>query len=166
MRTPQSLAVIVSVTHLNCNYTMTASQTIDINGTAFTANLVTYTFPTSFQPFLLTYEYPEVTVTSLQQFETLFIVHPFTSMMLINRAELKLGRLRAIFRILLLKARSSRTTPRLSYSSNRLVVPSQTYVTQSTPKSSSPAHSFRKSHLLPISWLVAVVITSTIIHIL
>jgi len=52
---------------------MTAQDTIFINGTAFSAEPNTFTFATS-SPMFVTYNYPEVTITSLQQFETLYIV--------------------------------------------------------------------------------------------
>ena len=69
----KTLSVIVEVDYLNCSYTMTAQDTVHINGTAFTAEPNTYTFATS-SPMFVIYNYPDVTITSLQQFETLYIV--------------------------------------------------------------------------------------------
>jgi hypothetical protein len=70
---------------------MTVSQTAFIQDTAFTADLVTYTFSDPSQPLLLIFHYPDVTVTSLTPFETFSVVGPFSKIPLILQTQSDFG---------------------------------------------------------------------------
>ena len=54
---------------------MTAFALVYIAGTPFTANPVTLTFADPSTPLYITYQFPDVTVTSLTPLETLTFVH-------------------------------------------------------------------------------------------
>ena len=76
---PPILTVVESYSYTNCDYTMTATQSVSINNDLFTADLVTFTFSDPNQPLFVTFQYPEVTITSLTASETLIFVHSFFS---------------------------------------------------------------------------------------
>ena len=72
-----TLTIMESYSYTNCDYTMTASQSVFIHGGLFTADLVTFTFRNPSQLLFLIFQYPDVTITSLTASETLTFVHPF-----------------------------------------------------------------------------------------
>src|SRR5208282_6104886 len=68
---PTTLTIVESYNYTDCDYTMTATQSVSINGTIFTADTTTFTFSSPSQPLLITFQYSDVTITSLTASETL-----------------------------------------------------------------------------------------------
>ena len=55
---------------------MTQSVTLVVEGLPFYAPAITYSFPTPSAPFYVTYNFPDVTITSLKASETVVYVFP------------------------------------------------------------------------------------------
>jgi len=72
---PETFALAEVYSYTDCDYTMTVTQELYIDGTQFLADLVTFTFPSlSLGPVIVTFQYPGVTITSLTPLQTLSIV--------------------------------------------------------------------------------------------
>lgn len=74
---PETFTLVEEYYYTDCDYTMTVTQEVHIDGTEFIADLATFTFLNPSQgPILVTFQYPSVTITSLTPFQTLSIVIP------------------------------------------------------------------------------------------
>jgi hypothetical protein len=73
---PQTLILVGSYDYSACTCTMTATQSVQIGGLIFTADLITFTLASPSQSMFVIFQYPDVTITSLTPSETLIFVHP------------------------------------------------------------------------------------------
>jgi hypothetical protein len=74
MASPRTLTEVRTYTYVSCDYTMTATAQALIAGNVFSADLVTYTFLNPSQPLVVTWHYPEVTLSSLTPLESITFV--------------------------------------------------------------------------------------------
>ena len=72
--------------YTNCTQVATAYKTVFIQGTSFTADPIIFTFANPETPLAITYEYHQVTLTSLTAGETLTYVRPLFAELIVERA--------------------------------------------------------------------------------
>lgn len=71
---PRTMTVVEAYYYTSCTLTITAMATAIIGGTDFPANPITFAFASPAAPLILSWEYPDVTLTSLTPLETLTFV--------------------------------------------------------------------------------------------
>lgn len=79
MSIPRTLVISESVSYTICTQTVTQLVTLYIDGTAHFAPPVIYTFYTPSIPLTVTYNFPDVTMTSLSALQTVLYVFPFNT---------------------------------------------------------------------------------------
>jgi hypothetical protein len=76
---PRTLAISESISYTLCNSeTVTQFVTLYIDGSAVYASPITYDFPSPSSPFIITYNFPDVTLTNLRPLETVLYVDFFS----------------------------------------------------------------------------------------